>query len=128
MTKVEIQTCSICSETVVDLERHIMDTHSQRTAPEKIIPSPNCLTLVTRNGLLARRAQRMKILTKVENQASSICSEMMVDMQSKSAPEKTSPQNENERESLFVALDLESTGETPFYFISVVIALIWRNI
>ena len=101
LTKVEIQTCSICFSKVVDLARHIMDMHSKpAAAPEKMI--------LYRNGL--RRS---------------------MDMQSKPAtPEKTMPKiNLNERESLFVTFDLESTGETPFFFsFLAVIALFWRNV
>ena len=88
LTKVEIQTCSICSEKVVDLARHIMDMHSKSAAaPEKMI--------LYRNGL-----------------------KRSMDMHSKPAtPEKAIHKNSlYERECLFVAFDLESTGETPSFF------------
>ena len=88
LTNIEIQTCSICSETVVDLARHIMDMHSKpAAAPEKMI--------LYRNGL-----------------------KRPMDMHSKPAtPENTMPTNNlYERECLFVAFDLESTGETQSFF------------
>ena len=47
LTKVEIQTCSICFSKVVDLARHIMDMHSKpAAAPEKMILYCNGLVFV----------------------------------------------------------------------------------
>ena len=117
---------------------HSMDLHSKPAALEEAIPEND----KHENENLEMRenmAKRAKILTKVKIQTCSIASERVVDlltwynmdMHSKPAtPEKTMPKIIlNERESLFVTFDLESTGETPFFFsFLAVIALFWRNV
>ena len=82
---------------------HSMDLHNKPAAPEQLV---------------ARRPKRMK--TEVEE-----ISKWSVDMHSKPVtPEEKSRKNDlNKRETLFVAFDLESTGEMPSFFFAVIALL-----
>ena len=78
---------------------HSMDLHNKPAAPEQLV---------------ARRPKRMK--TEVEE-----ISKWSVDMYSK--PVTPEENDLNKRETLFVAFDLESTGEMPSFFFAVIALL-----